>query len=166
MASPPRDSKLDTRLIRELAEILRDGGLGEIEVEDGDLRIRVSTQSAMAQGMGYAPAPQMMVQAPMAAAPAPAPVAVAAAHAPSGPAEKPENAVTSPMVGTVYFAAEPGAKPFITVGASVKAGDTLMLVEAMKTFNPVSSPRAGTVKAILVEDGQAVEYGIPLVVIA
>jgi acetyl-CoA carboxylase biotin carboxyl carrier protein len=168
MATPPRESKLDTRLIRELAEILRDGGLGEIEIEDGDLRIRVSTQSAIAQSMGYAPAPTL-IHAPVAPAPAAAPaapVAAPAAGAAPGASAKPENAVTSPMVGTVYFAPEPGAKPFISVGATVKAGDTLMLVEAMKTFNPVTSPRAGTVRAILVEDGQPVEYGIPLVVIA
>lgn len=161
MATPTRSDALDTRLVRELAEILKDAGLGEIEVEKGDMRIRVSTQGSGMMAMPMAAAPVTM-PAPATAAP---PAAASAAAAETVPAGKPANAISSPMVGTVYFAPEPGAKPFIMVGQTVKAGDTLMLVEAMKTFNPVTSPRAGQVRAILVADGQPVEYGEPLVVV-
>ncbi|MEO0884207.1 MAG: acetyl-CoA carboxylase biotin carboxyl carrier protein [Pseudomonadota bacterium] len=157
-------SKLETSLVRELASILRDADLGEIEVEQDGLRIRVSK-------------PSVAVAATM--APPAAPVAVAAHPASSSPdvmttetapprnddAVAPTNAVTSPMVGTVYLSPEPGAKVFVSVGSKVKAGDTLMLVEAMKTFNPVDSPRDGTVTAILVEDSQPVEFGEALIVI-
>lgn len=149
--------KLDTALIRELANILTDGNLGEIEVEHGELRIRVSMPEPAAVSYA-ATAP---VAAPAAAA-APAPAAIAAPAA--APADN-ANAVKSPMVGTAYFAPEPGAAPFIEVGTSVKEGQTILLVEAMKTFNPVSAPKSGTVKEILVSDGQPVEYGEALVVI-
>lgn len=148
--------KLDTALIRELANILTDGNLGEIEVEHGELRIRVSMPEPAAVSYA-ATAP---VAAPAAAAPAPAAIAAPAA----APADN-ANAVKSPMVGTAYFAPEPGAAPFIEVGTSVKEGQTILLVEAMKTFNPVSAPKSGTVKEILVSDGQPVEYGEALVVI-
>ncbi|MEP1516722.1 MAG: acetyl-CoA carboxylase biotin carboxyl carrier protein, partial [Nitratireductor sp.] len=125
-----------------------------IEVEQDDLRVRVSRQSAPAQ-----------VTAAMPAAPAPAP---APAHT-SSPAPEPvattQNAVTSPMVGTAYAAAAPGAKPFIEVGQKVSEGQTLLIIEAMKTMNQIPSPRAGTVKAILFEDSQPVEFGEPLVVV-
>lgn len=150
--------KLDTALIRELANILTEGSLGEIEVEHGELRIRVSMPEPAA--VSYA--------APVAAAPAAAPAAPVAsaplAAAPSALADN-ANAVKSPMVGTAYFAPEPGAAPFIEVGTSVKEGQTILLVEAMKTFNPVSAPKSGTVKEILASDGQPVEYGEPLVII-
>lgn len=148
--------KLDTALIRELANILTDGNLGEIEVEHGELRIRVSMPEPAAVSYA-ATAP---VAAPAAAAPAGAAIAAPAA----APADN-ANAVKSPMVGTAYFAPEPGAAPFIEVGTSVKEGQTILLVEAMKTFNPVSAPKSGTVKEILVSDGQPVEYGEALVVI-
>lgn len=157
-------SKLDAALVRELAAILREADLGEVEVEHDGLRIRVSK----ATSMPAAPAPQF-VQAPAAIAPqAPATAPVAAPSVPSAPAaesEAPANAITSPMVGTVYLSAEPGAKPFVAVGDKVKAGDTLMLIEAMKTFNPVDSAVAGTVKQIIVGDAQPVEFGEPLIVI-
>lgn len=152
-------SKLDTGLVRELASILRDADLGEIEVEHEGLRIRVLKPTApVAATYAAAPAP-----APAAAAPTPAAPETAAA-APIAQAA-PDNAVTSPMVGTIYFAPEPGAPAFVAVGDKVKKGDTVMLVEAMKTFNPIEAPKAGTVKAILVEDTQPVEFGEPLIVI-
>ena len=145
---------VDQQLIRDLAEILNDTNLSEIEVEQDDLRVRVSRQSAPAQ-----------VTAAMPAAPAPAP---APAHT-SSPAPEPvattQNAVTSPMVGTAYAAAAPGAKPFIEVGQKVSEGQTLLIIEAMKTMNQIPSPRAGTVKAILFEDSHPVEIGEPLVVV-
>ena len=151
-------NKLDTGLVRELAAILREADLGEIEVEHEGLRVRVSKPSA--------PVVQAAVAAPAMMAPAPAatPAVAPSAGAPAAVAT-PDNAIKSPMVGTVYLSPEPGAKAFITVGDKVKKGDTLMLVEAMKTFNPVEADRAGTVMAIYVSDSQPVEYGEPLVLI-
>lgn len=154
-------NSLDTGLVRELAAILRDADLGEVEVEHEGLRIRVSKASPMQA----APAPVQYAASP---APAAAPAAPAApAAAASAPAAAPvsANAVTSPMVGTVYLSPEPGSKAFVQVGDKVKKGDTLMLVEAMKTFNPVEAPQAGTVKDIIVQDAQPVEFGEPLIVI-
>jgi len=154
-------NKLDTGLIRELAAILRDGDLGEIEIEHEGLKLRVSRQSSQvvhaavaAPAPAYAPAPSQ------AALPAPA-----GPGAPAASAGIPANAVKSPMVGTVYLSADPQSKPYVNVGDKVKVGDTLMLVEAMKTFNPVEADRAGTVKAIYVQNAQPVEYGEPLVLI-
>lgn len=155
-------SKLDAGLVRELAAILREADLGEVEVEHEGLRIRVSKATSMTPP----PAPAY-VQAP-AAAPvaAPAVATPAPSAAPASPAASaPSNAITSPMVGTVYHAAEPGAKAFVAVGDKVKKGDTLMLIEAMKTFNPVEAPAAGTVKEIIAADAQPVEFGEPLIVI-
>lgn len=156
-------TKLDAGLVRELAAILREADLGEVEVEHEGLRIRVSKATSMA------PAAPAIVQAPVAAAPA----AVAAPAAPAVPATPaaptasaaPSNAITSPMVGTVYLSPEPGAKVFVNVGDKVKKGDTLMLIEAMKTFNPVTADIAGTVKEILVADAQPVEFGEALIVV-
>ncbi|MEO1407658.1 MAG: acetyl-CoA carboxylase biotin carboxyl carrier protein [Pseudomonadota bacterium] len=159
-------SKLDTGLVRELASILRDADLGEIEIEHEGLRVRVSKPSvAVAATVAPAPAPAA-VPVPL-AAPAPTPGAMTTETAPAtgNDAAPPANAVTSPMVGTVYLSPEPGSKVFVSVGSKVKAGETLMLVEAMKTFNPVDSPRDGTVTAILVEDSQPVEFGEALIVI-
>lgn len=155
-------TKLDAGLVRELAAILREADLGEVEVEHEGLRIRVSKATSMTP-----PAPTIVqaapvAAAPVAAAPAAAPVASAAAAA---PAAAPSNATTSPMVGTVYLSPEPGAKAFVSVGDKVKKGDTLMLIEAMKTFNPVTANAAGTVKEILVDDSQPVEFGEPLIVV-
>ncbi|PNU06346.1 acetyl-CoA carboxylase biotin carboxyl carrier protein [Novosphingobium guangzhouense] len=150
---------IDSALVRELAELLADTGLTEIEVEDGDRKIRVSRQmaqqiAAALPPMGYAPA----AAAPVAAAPVAAEAAPAAAAAPV-------DAVKSPMVGTVYLAPEPGAADFITVGKTVKAGDVLLIVEAMKVMNQIVAPKAGTVTAILVDNQQPVEFDQPLVVI-
>lgn len=151
--------QVDVDLVRQLAELLDDTSLTEIEVEDGDRKIRVA-RKLRDQGAGYAlPAPALV---PIPAA-APAPVA-AAAPEPQAPAAS-AGAVKSPMVGTVYLSPEPDAKPFIAEGASVKAGDTLLIVEAMKVMNPITAPRAGVVRAILVANSQPVEYDQPLVVI-
>jgi acetyl-CoA carboxylase biotin carboxyl carrier protein len=146
---------IDTALVRELAELLNETGLTEIEVEDDDRKIRVS------RGGG------IMAAAPMMAAPAPAaPAPAAAAPAPEAPAaDTHADALKSPMVGTAYLAPEPGAANFIKVGDSVAQGDTLLIVEAMKVMNPITADKAGTIKAILVENAQPVEYDQPLVVI-
>jgi len=154
-------SKLDTALVRELASILRDADLGEIEIEHEGLRVRVSKPTAPAVSYAAPAAPA----APAPAIAAPAGMTTETAIPADGPASAPENAVTSPMVGTVYFSPEPGAAAFVSVGDKVKKGDTLMLVEAMKTFNPIEAPRAGTVKSIIVSDAQPVEFGEPLIVI-
>lgn len=152
-----RHSKMsiDTDLVRTLAEMLGEAGLTEIEVEDGDRKIRVSrAASVQAAPIAYqAPAP---AAAPAAAVSAPAEVAAAA----------PADAVKSPMVGTVYLSPEPGAAEYIAIGKTVKAGDTLVIVEAMKVMNPIVAPKGGTISAILVENAQPVEYDQPLVVIA
>ena len=146
---------VDQQLIRDLALILDETNLTEIEVEQDDMRVRVSRQSSGA--VHYAPPAPAMAPAPS-SAPAAAPAAPA-------PADKARNAVPSPMVGTAYLAPAPGAKPFIEVGQSVKEGQTLLIIEAMKTMNQIPSPRSGTVTAILCEDAQPVEFGEPLVVI-
>lgn len=153
----------DVSFIAALAELLRENDLTELQVkrEYGDndsLNVRVSRQT------------QTIVQASIpAAAPAPAaPATPATPAAPSADMSDPSNhpgAVTSPMVGTVYMAPEPGAAPFSTVGATVKEGDTILIIEAMKTMNHIPAPRAGTIKRILVEDGGPVEFGAPLVII-
>lgn len=151
---------IDTALVRELAELLNETGLTEIEVEDDDRKIRVSRSAVAAAAPVYAAAPAVPAPAaPAAAAPAPAEPA-----APAGPDLK--NAVKSPMVGTAYLTPEPGAAPFIAVGKDVKEGDTLLIVEAMKVMNPITAPRAGTVTAILIETAQPVEFDQPLVVIS
>ena len=146
-------SPIDPELVRELAQLLNETDLTEIEVEKGDLRVRVArTITATVQ----VPAP--MAQAAPLVAPVAAPVEGKAVAAHPG-------AVASPMVGTAYRRASPEAKPFVEIGSVVKAGDRVLLVEAMKTFNDIVAPRAGKVVAILVEDGQPVEYGEPLLVI-
>jgi acetyl-CoA carboxylase biotin carboxyl carrier protein len=149
---------VDTKLVRELADMLGETGLTEIEVEDGDLKIRVSRGGGVA-----AAAPAQMVAAPAPAPAAAAPTAVPEAAA--APAVDDANAMKSPMVGTVYLSAEPGADAFVNVGDTVKEGDTLVIVEAMKVMNPIKSDKAGTIKAILVENAQPIEFGQPLVVI-
>ena len=146
---------IDTALVRELAELLGETGLTEIEVEDNHRKIRVSRAAAPAAA-ATAPAFFAAPAAPAAAAPEAAP-APAAAHA---------NAVKSPMVGTVYLSADPGSAPFVSIGQAVSEGDTLVIVEAMKVMNPITATASGTVKAILVENAQPVEYDQPLVVIA
>jgi acetyl-CoA carboxylase biotin carboxyl carrier protein len=157
---PDKNGKFDTGLIRELAAILREADLGEIEIEQGDLRIKVSKPEAAA--VSYS-APVYAQPAPVAAAaPAAAAATPATARAPAGAHP---GAVKTPMVGTVYLAAEAGAPAFVKVGDDVKEGQTLLLVEAMKTFNPVPAPRAGKVTQILVSNEQPVEFGESLVVI-
>jgi len=145
---------VDQQLIRDLAGILNDTNLTEIEVELGDLKVRVSRQSQTVHAVA-APAPAYAAAAPAQPAAAAAPAA----------ADQAKNAVPSPMVGTAYLAPSPDAKPFIEIGQKVKEGQTLLIIEAMKTMNQIPSPRAGTVTAILFEDAQPVEYGMPLVVI-
>lgn len=149
---------IDTRLVRRLAGILNDTGLSEIEVERGDLKIRVS-RTLMAAPVAM----QAVASAPVAAAPASA--APAAAPEFTGEALPPGEVVKSPMVGTVYLQPQPGANPFVKVGDKVNQGQTLLIIEAMKTMNPIPAPKAGVVRAILAEDGQPVEFGEPLAVI-
>ncbi|MGX5723149.1 acetyl-CoA carboxylase biotin carboxyl carrier protein [Shinella zoogloeoides] len=146
---------IDQALIRDLANILNETDLTEIEVEQDDLRIRVSRAGTPQ----YVQAP---IAAPVAASAAPAPVAAAAAPA---DARSNKNAVTAPMVGTAYLSPAPGARPFIEVGASVKEGQTILIIEAMKTMNQIPAPRSGKVTEILVSDASPVEYGEPLIVI-
>ena len=146
---------IDQALIRDLANILNETDLTEIEVEQDDLRIRVSRAGT----------PQY-VQAPIAApALSAAPVAAPAAAAAPADARNNKNAVTAPMVGTAYLSPAPGARPFIEVGASVKEGQTILIIEAMKTMNQIPAPRSGKVTEILVSDASPVEYGEPLVII-
>ncbi len=145
--------QVDMDLVRQLAELLNETGLSEIEVEEKDRKIKVARTLQAA-------AVQVAAPVTAAAAPIAAPVAAAAA-----PADDP-GAIKSPMVGTVYLAASPESPAFVSVGASVKEGDTLVIIEAMKVMNPITAPRGGTVTAILVENGQPVEYDQPLVVIA
>lgn len=152
---------IDTALVRELAELLNETGLTEIEVEDDDRKIRVSRGAVASAAPVYAAAPAPIAAAAAPAAAAPAPVEPAA---PAGPDLK--NAVKSPMVGTCYLTPEPGAAPFVSVGQAVKEGDTLLIVEAMKVMNPITAPRAGTITAILIETAQPVEFDQPLVVIS
>ncbi|MBO1074209.1 acetyl-CoA carboxylase biotin carboxyl carrier protein [Roseomonas marmotae] len=151
----------DPEAIRALAQILRDTDLSEIELADGESRLRVSRTIAAAPVVQYAAAP---MAAPAALA-APAPAAPVAAAVSTDVTAATPGAITSPMVGVVYLAPEPGAQPFVTVGAKVAAGQTVMLIEAMKTFNQIKAPKAGTVTRILVESGAPVEYGEPLLVV-
>ena len=150
---------IDKELIRDLANILNDTDLSEIEVEQDDLRIRVS-RNIPAATVYAAPAP-----APIAAAPVAAPSPLGAPAAPATPARNPANTVTSPMVGTVYLSSAPGARPFVEVGATVKEGQTILIVEAMKTMNQIPATKSGKVTEIIVNDAQPVEYGEALVVI-
>lgn len=146
---------VDPALVRQLAELLDETKLSEIEVQDGDRRIRVARKISAAP---------TAVAAPVAAAPAP--VATPTASAPvAAPAGDHPGTIKSPMVGTAYLSASPGSKAFVNVGDKVNAGDTLVIVEAMKVMNPIVSPRAGTVSAILVGNAQPVEFDQPLIVV-
>jgi len=157
MANTPKApaDAIDARLVRQLADILTETGLSEIEVERGDLKIRV------AKTLVAAAAVQVAAPAPAAAAPA----APSASAPEAAPARRSGDTVTSPMVGTVYLQPEPGAASFIKVGDTVQAGQTLFIVEAMKTMNPIPAPKGGRVVEILVGDAQPVEFGAPLAVI-
>jgi acetyl-CoA carboxylase biotin carboxyl carrier protein len=160
MARQPADKsteKDDSALIRELALLLDETSLTEIEIERAGLRVRVARNISVAASV-----PSSYV--PAAAAPVPV-TAAAAAPAAAADLSKHPGVVPSPMVGTAYWSPEPGAKPFVEVGTKVSAGQTLLIIEAMKTMNQIPSPRAGTVTQILVEDGQPVEFGEPLMII-
>jgi acetyl-CoA carboxylase biotin carboxyl carrier protein len=154
-----KDSPFDPELVRELAGLLADTDLTEIEVEKGDLRIRVARTVTATVTVPMA-APMVGAAAPAVVAPPP----VSVESPGKSPASHP-GAVLSPMVGTAYRKSSPEAKAFVEVGSKVDAGDKLLLVEAMKTFNEIIAPRAGIVTAIFVEDGTPVEYGEPLLVI-
>ncbi|MCZ8163833.1 MAG: acetyl-CoA carboxylase biotin carboxyl carrier protein [Beijerinckiaceae bacterium] len=156
-----KDLTIDPDLVRQIALLISETDLTEIEVEKGDLRIRVARQITVAPVMQTIAAAPAAAPAPVAAAPV---AAAAAADKPADLGAHP-GAVRSPMVGTAYRRPSPGATAFIEIGSQVKQGEKLLLVEAMKTFNEIVAPRAGTVTHILVEDGQPVEYGEPLVVI-
>ncbi|MCK0128746.1 acetyl-CoA carboxylase biotin carboxyl carrier protein [Erythrobacter sp. F6033] len=147
---------IDSALVRELAELLNETGLTEIEVEDDDRKIRVARGGVVAAPMA-APAPVAPAAAPAPAAAAPAPEAPAAADN--------ADAMKSPMVGTVYLAPEPEAPNFVKVGDKVSEGDTILIVEAMKVMNPITADKSGTIKSILVDNAQPVEFDQPLVVI-
>ncbi len=152
---------IDARLVRKLADILKDTGLSEIEVEHAGLKIRVARELTVAP-TAYVQAAPAAVAAPPAA---PAPVAAPAAEAAAAPAAARGDAVKSPMVGTAYLSPQPGADAFIKVGDTVNAGQTLLIVEAMKTMNPIAAPKGGKVVEILISDAQPVEFGEPLVII-
>ncbi|MCA3302798.1 MAG: acetyl-CoA carboxylase biotin carboxyl carrier protein [Roseomonas sp.] len=153
-----KDLQFDPATIRELAQILRESDLTEIELVDNDMRVKLVRQVTVAA-----------MAMPMAAAPAPSAAALAAAPAPAAPAAEIDadhpGAVNSPMVGVAYLSAEPTAAPFVTLGSKVTQGQTLLLIEAMKTYNQIKAPRAGTVTRILVESGTPVEFGEPLMIV-
>jgi acetyl-CoA carboxylase biotin carboxyl carrier protein len=149
--------QFDPKAIRELANILRETDLSEIELVEKDSRLRVARVVTAA--------PQVLVQAPAPAAVAPVASAVVAAPVAEAEAAAHPGAITSPMVGVAYLAPEPGAAPFIQIGAKVAQGQTLLLIEAMKTFNQIKAPRAGTVTRILIESGTPVEFGEALLII-
>ncbi|HXH03704.1 MAG TPA: acetyl-CoA carboxylase biotin carboxyl carrier protein [Candidatus Competibacteraceae bacterium] len=160
---------MDIRKIKKLIELLEESGIAEIEIQEGEESVRISRHAKGAPVMVQpAMAPTWNAPAGAFATPAPATAApVAAAVAESKPVEpvRSGHLIRSPMVGTFYRSASPGAKPFVEVGSQVKAGDTICIIEAMKMFNPIEADRAGTVVEILVENGQPVEYDQPLVVI-
>ena len=160
MASSPKApaDPIDARLVRKLADILTETGLSEIEVEHNDLKIRVAkTLTAAPAAAQYVAAP-----APLAAAPAPA---ASSEAAPAAEPQRKGDVVNSPMVGTVYLQPQPDSPPFVAVGDTVTAGQTLLIVEAMKTMNPIPAPRGGKIVEIIVQDAQPVEFGEPLVII-
>jgi len=153
-----KDLQFDPATIRELAQILRESDLTEIELVDNDMRVKLVRQVTVAA-----------MAMPVAAAPAPSAAALAAAPALAAPAAEIDadhpGAVNSPMVGVAYLSAEPTAAPFVTLGSKVTQGQTLLLIEAMKTYNQIKAPRAGTVTRILVESGTPVEFGEPLMIV-
>lgn len=150
MSNPPVRANDDLSLVRDLSELLEEKGLSEIEIERADFRVRIARQ--------------LTVSVAPAASAASAPAAVSAAPVSADPADHP-GVVASPMVGTAYLSPEPGARAFVEIGASVRQGQTVLIVEAMKTMNAIPAPRAGTVREILVADGQPVEFGEPLLII-
>ena len=160
--SPPDNKSLE-KSIRNLAQILLDTGLTEIEVDSGETRIRVARNSTITQAQITPPPPPPPTAPPIETKQASPPTS----QAPADEKVKiPEGTITSPMVGTVYLSSEPGAAPFVSVGDQVKKGQTILIIEAMKTMNHISATREGSVKDILVADAQAVEFGQPLIVIS
>lgn len=160
-----KNTDSDVSFIQALAELLNDNELTEIEVKrqygnNDSMNVRVSRKKEVITQIAAAPVAAAPLAAVAAVSAAPAPTAEAAADPASDP-----NAVTSPMVGTVYLQSEPGVPAFVTVGASIAEGDTILIIEAMKTMNHIPAPRSGTVKRILVDDGAVVEFGAPLVII-
>jgi acetyl-CoA carboxylase biotin carboxyl carrier protein len=155
-----KDLQFDPATIRELAQILRDSDLTEIELVDNDVRVKLVRQISVAPMAMPMAAPIAMPAAGAPAAVAAAPVAAAGVDDADHP-----GAVTSPMVGVAYLSSEPTAAPFVTVGSKVAQGQTLLLIEAMKTYNQIKAPRAGTVTRILVESGTPVEFGEPLMIV-
>jgi len=151
---------MDLRKLKTLIELVENSGIAELELTEGEEHVRISRTSSVAAPM------QQMYAAPQQFAPAPAPAPVSAAPAaPAAPAVEEGHVVKSPMVGSFYRAPSPGAKSFVDIGQAVKEGDTLCIIEAMKLLNEIESDKAGVVKAILVENGQAVEFGQPLFII-
>jgi acetyl-CoA carboxylase biotin carboxyl carrier protein len=149
---------MDLRKLKTLIELVEGSGIAELEISEGEERVRITRTVSAGQQMYAAPAPQ---QVAVAGAPAAAPVAAA----PAAPAAAEGHVVKSPMVGTFYRSASPGSKPFVDVGQSVNSGDTLCIIEAMKLLNEIDADQTGVIKAILVENGQPVEFGQPLFVI-
>ncbi|MBT8423485.1 MAG: acetyl-CoA carboxylase biotin carboxyl carrier protein [Silicimonas sp.] len=159
----------DVAFIRALAELLSENDLSELQVkrdhpDDGSLNVRVSRISSVTASVAVPTPPPVPAPTPAPASAAPAAQAAPAADGSDDPASHP-GAVTSPMVGTIYLAPEPGAADYVSVGDKVSQGDTLLIVEAMKTMNQIPAPRSGTVKRILVEDGAPVEFGAPLMIV-
>lgn len=150
---------IDAEMVRKLAVLLQETGLNEIEYAEGEKRIRLHRAPPVVQ-QSIMQMPHTMLGA------APAAIAAQPASAPESVGNAHTNAVTSPMVGTAYLAAEPGAKPFVSVGDTVKAGDTLLIIEAMKVMNPIKATAGGVVKEILVRDGKPVEFGEALMIVA
>ena len=145
---------MDLRKLKTLIDLVAESAISELEITEGDDRVRIVKGGVPAAGTTSAPALSVA-----------APVAAAAAAAPPAAVPEPGHIVTSPMVGTFYRASQPGGEPFVTVGATVRLGDTVCVIEAMKLLNEVEADRAGTIKAVLVENGQPVEFGQPLFVI-
>ncbi|EJF82931.1 acetyl-CoA carboxylase biotin carboxyl carrier protein [Bartonella rattimassiliensis] len=157
-----KHTSIDTRVVRDLAEILNDTNLTNIEVEHGELRICVSRQntSTSSEQTIYAPVPTPTFSVTTSSS-----VPTAETSIQSSQEDKSKNTITSPMVGTAYLAPSPGAQPFVEVGQNVSEGETLLIIEAMKTMNQISSPRSGKVTTVLVKDGQPVEFGEPLIIV-
>jgi len=153
---------MDIRKVKKLIELLEESGIAEIEIHEGEESVRISRYSPSAP-VAAMPAPMPLVAAPAAAAPPPA--AASSETGSSSDSTPSGHVVESPMVGTFYESSSPGSKPFVTVGSSVSVGDTLCIVEAMKMLNQIEADKAGTIKAILVENAQPVEFGQPLFVI-
>jgi len=151
---------MDLRKLKTLIELVEGSGIAELEISEGEERVRITRTVTAVPQPGYAPAPQPVAVA----AAAPQPVAPAAAE-PAKPAAPEGHVVKSPMVGTFYRSASPGSKPFVDVGQNVNSGDTLCIIEAMKLLNEIDADQAGVIKAILVENGQPVEFGQPLFII-